>query len=113
MSPSVCVRGNIIDLLVMTKPRIFRVNARVGFVEADLNGMAMAAFYSLKSVFPEFGLHWETVWEEETAEADGEIAGRVIPGTVLWRVLVFLLSRPTLWILQELRRQKKAAAAET
>jgi hypothetical protein len=90
----------VIELLVMIKPRVFRVNARVGFVEPDLNGMAMALIYSLRSVFPEFGLHWETAWEEETAEADGEIAGHIMPAAVLWRALVFLFSRPTLRILR-------------
>lgn len=105
--------GLLMDLLALIKPRVFRISARVGFAEPDLNGSALAAFYSLKSAFPGIGLHWQTEWGEETAEAEGEIAGQVIPGAVLWRLLVFILSRPTLRVFRELRRQKKRAAAAT
>ncbi len=102
-----------IELLAMLKPRVFRLDVKVGFVEPEYNGLALAAFYSLKTVFPDFGLNWETAWEQEHAEADGEIAGSVVPARVLWHVIVFLLSARTLRMLQELRRRKKAAAAAT
>lgn len=98
------------DLLAMLKPGIFWLNVRAGFVEPEYNGLALAIFYGLASTFREFPVYWETVWEQETLEADGEVAGRFIPAFVLWRILVFLFSHPTLRLLQQMRRQKKATA---
>lgn len=107
------ISGLFVDLVSMLKPKIFQVNARVGFVEPDYNGFVLAFISTAKALYPGFPLRWDVVWEQEQAEADGEIAGRVILATMFWRVVVFIFSWQTMQLLLQWRRQKKSAVSAT
>ena len=101
----------VADLLAMIRPRYLMFNARVGLAEPDLNGWLLAAYYSLQSLYAEFPLRWESVWDEECVEVEGAVDGSFIPAVLLWRLVVFIASRKTIRILWAMRRKKVAATA--
>lgn len=99
------------DILKMLKPKNFKLNFLLGLDDPYQNGLVLAYYNTLKGIYPKFPVNININWQAEVYEAEGEIAGYILPRQLLLRLLFFIFSAQTIktgWeIIKYKRNQKK------
>lgn len=87
------------------KPRHVKVIARIGFSEPHYTGWMMALAGMIKINNNAYTIHIEGVWDEPCLEGELGLAGKVIPGMILWYILKFFLHPEIRLYYRKLRAQ--------
>ena len=98
------------DILMMLKPKEFKLNFLLGLDDPYQSGLILAYFHTLKGIYPKLPVNINIDWQNEVYEAKGKIAGHILPGQLLRRVLVFIFSAQTFkagWEIIKYKRNKK------
>lgn len=97
------------DISKMLKPKIFKLDFLLGLDDPYQSGLILAYFHSLKSIYPKLPFTINIDWQKEVYEAKGEIAGYILPGQLLLRIIIFIFSAQTIktgWEIIKYKRNK-------
>lgn len=97
------------DISKMLKPKIFKLDFLLGLDDPYQSGLILAYFHSLKSIYPKLPFTINIDWQKEVYEAKGKIAGYILPGQLLLRIIIFIFSAQTIktgWEIIKYKRNK-------
>lgn len=98
------------DILKMLKPKVFKFHFLLGLKDPYQSGLILAYYHSLKGMYPKLPININIDWQKEVYEAEGKIAGYILPGQLLLRILIFIFSAQTIktgWEIIKYKRNKK------
>lgn len=98
------------DILKMLKPKVFKLDFLLGLEDPYQSGLILAYYHSLKGIYPKLPINININWQKEVYEAEGKIAGFILPGQLLLRILIFIFSAQTIktgWEIIKYKRSKK------
>lgn len=112
----IITKNNILHILRFIKkllkyliPKKFKINLTIGTDQPDLNGYILAYYYSLIGTYPNIPLTIDINWQESTFKSDGYLKGYIIPIELIFKILLFVFSIPTIkigWYLYKYKKRK-------
>ena len=103
--------SHIIDFLVkvfkLIKPDRYNLELILSFPDPYYNGLILAFYHSLISVYPNLSINLKVNWEKEVVESQGKAVGKIIPIILLIHLIIFVLTPKTIKILWQMFKHYK------
>lgn len=97
----------IADIIKILAPKTFWFYTKVGFYEPHYTSIAYGIGSVIKGLVKSYNIDIIPIWDDEYLEVDTELSGRFVLAIIIYRLIKFLLSKPTRTLWKQWRKLKK------